>query len=161
MKLAFILGIFFGAQTVLAYSVSHTVTKDETVWFLASVYYAKGEKFPEILKANKLDHPDDIREGMKIQIPEPRFHPEVVHNKETFAERYARLWEKRAKALKERLTASVDDSPLPHSKVVIPTQKIREQDTIQKLPFTEVKDSTISPRERAEKELERTSSNRE
>lgn len=142
---------------VLAFSqdsVKHTVTKDETAWFLANVYYGRGQEFTKILSANGYQSANELREGKEILIPNPQFHK----GQSTFAAHYSELWEKRAKALKERDKQVEADKymsrePLPTSKVVIPTEKIRAKDSVSQYPFTEVKDPHHSPAEAAKKVL--------
>ncbi len=135
-------------------SVKHVVTKDETAWFLANVYYGKGQEFTKILSANGYQSANELREGKEILIPNPQFHK----GQSTFAAHYSELWEKRAKALKERDKQVEADKymsrePLPTSKVVIPTEKIRAKDSVSQFPFTEVKDPHHSPAEAAKKVL--------
>ena len=119
--------------------VKHVVLEDETAWFLASVYYGNGAQYPKLLTSNHLSRPEEIKEGMEIQIEEPRFFKQ----QENFSVRYNELWEKRQKAL-----GLQSGSPLPNAKVVIPTETIRNQDSLQKLPFTEVK-SVAQPKPEA------------
>ena len=135
-------------------TVKHMVTKDETAWFLANVYYGKGQEFTKILSANGYQTANELREGKEILIPSPQFHK----GQSTFAAHYSELWEKRAKALKERDKQVEADKymsrePLPTSKVVIPTEKIRAKDSVSQFPFTEVKDPHHSPAEAAKKVL--------
>jgi len=109
--------------------ITHVVLEDETAWFLASVYYGNGTSFPKLLTSNHLTRPEDMKVGMEIRVEEPKFHKEQA----SFAARYAKLWEGRQKALGLKIGSS-----LPNAKVVIPTETIRSQDSLQKLPFTEV-----------------------
>ena len=134
--------------------VKHVVTQDETAWFLANVYYGKGPQFEDILAANEMKDAKEIKEGMEIYIPNPKFHK----GQTDFAARYTQVWEKRAEALKAR-NKSVDanhsmlKSPMPASKVVLPTEKIRAKDTTPSFPFTEVKNPHKSPAEMAKEVL--------
>ncbi len=113
-------------------TVTHVVQEDETAWFLASVYYGKGQEFTKILKSNNLVRPEDVKVGMEIQIQSPKFFKEQAD----FATRYAKLWEARQKALGLKV-----DSHLPKTLVVIPTETIRSRDTLEKLPAIEVRES--------------------
>lgn len=127
-------------HVVPAGTVTHTITKDETAWFLSSVYYGKGKEFDKILAANGFKNPADLKEGLEIQIPSPKFHK----GQSGFAAHYSQLWDKRAKALKERnkdveADKYLTQAPIPSSKVVIPTAKIRAKDKTPQFPFTEVK----------------------
>jgi hypothetical protein len=135
-------------------SVKHMVTKDETAWFLANVYYGKGQKYQDILAANGFSDPQEVKEGREIIIPNPKYHK----GQEDFAARYSQVWEKRAQALKER-NKSVDaaqyliKAPMPSSKVVLPTDKIRAKDKTSNDPFTEVRSPHKSPSEMAKEVL--------
>lgn len=134
--------------------VKHVVTKDETAWFLSNVYYGKGQEFEKILAANAFKSANELREGNEILIPNPKFHK----GQSTFAAHYSELWDKRAKALKDRDKQVEADKymvrkPLPTSKVVIPTDEIRSKDSVSQFPFTEVKDPHHSPAEEAKKVL--------
>ncbi len=119
----------FAASTKV---VKHVVQEDETAWFLASVYYGNGNHYTKLLQANGLTRPEEMKEGMEIQIPEPKFYKEQAD----FSARYAKLWEARQKAL-----GLQKGSPLPNAKVVIPTETIRQQDSLQNLPFKEVREA--------------------
>lgn len=134
--------------------IKHTVTKDETAWFLANVYYGKGQAFETILAANGFSDAKEIREGKEILIPNPKFHK----GQSEFAAHYSELWEKRAKALKERdkqveADKYMSHEPLPTSKVVIPTDEIRAKDSVSQFPFTEVKNPHRSTADEARKVL--------
>lgn len=111
--------------------ITHVVTEDETAWFLASVYYGKGSDFPKLLKSNKLSRPEDMTEGMEIRIENPKFSK----TSPGFSDRYDRLWEQRQKSL-----GLNSGQALPHVKVVIPSEKIRNRDHTPTLPFTEVRE---------------------
>lgn len=110
--------------------VKHIVLEDETAWFLAHVYYGSGKQYPKLLAANKLSRPEEIKEGMEIQIESPKYFKE----QSDFSKRYADLWQVRQKALGLK-----NGSPLPNAKVVISTETIRNQDSLPQLPFTEVR----------------------
>jgi len=130
-----------------AKDIHHTVTKDETPWFLATVYYGKGNDNVKILKANHLKNPDEMSEGMDVLIPDPKYD----RSQSGFAARYSDLWKKRAVALKKRnKDVSADKylvvEPLPASKVVIPTEQIRRKDSLPTLPFTEIHEDSSSIR---------------
>ncbi len=124
--------------------VKHTVLEDETAWFLASVYYGSGSLFTKLLESNQLTRAEDMKVGMEISIEDPKFHQEQAG----FANRYAKLWEGRQKAL-----GLNNGSSLPNAKVVIPTETIRSQDTLKKLPFNDISHSAnpSSPRAPAER----------
>ncbi|MEZ0392620.1 MAG: LysM peptidoglycan-binding domain-containing protein [Pseudobdellovibrionaceae bacterium] len=132
------------ALSTQAKVVKHVVLEDETAWFIAQVYYGNGTQFTKLLSANKLSRPEDMKEGMEILIEDPKFSQE----QNQFAERYTKLWAARQKAL--GLTTG---ESLPSSKVVIPTQKILNQDNTPKLPFTEVRDPAQSTADLANHEL--------
>ena len=50
----------------------YVARKNETLWAIAQRYYGKGSEYRKILKANQdqLDKPSDLKEGMRIVIPE-------------------------------------------------------------------------------------------
>jgi len=119
--------------------VTHVVTQDETGWFLATVYYGRGQDFHQILQANHLKDPKEIHKGMELKIPNAKYY----RGQEGFAARYADAWKKRALALK-KLNRDVSpeqylsETPIPHSLVVIPTEQILKSDSVKELPMTEI-----------------------
>lgn len=131
-KLTSLVGLLLSlSPLVFAESITtHVVAEDETAWFIAQVYYGKGSEYPKLLFSNNLKRPEDMTTGMSIRIENPKFSKK----QSAFAARYSRLWTARQKALGLQVGSS-----LPHSKVVIPTEKIRTQDNTPHLPFTEVK----------------------
>jgi hypothetical protein len=136
------IGLLF---TLSAFSktVSHHVLEDETAWFISNVYYGSGQQFPKLLKTNSLTRAEDIREGMTIQIEDPKFDKSQVE----FHARYQRLWSDRQKAL-----GLTKGDKLPVSKVVIPTEKIMGRDKT-KLPFSDLRPEGKSASELAHEEL--------
>jgi hypothetical protein len=119
------------ADKIKADVETHVVAEDETAWFLASVYYGKGQEFPKLLSSNHLQRPADMKEGMTLKIENPKYS----HKSPGFKARYDKLWKARQKAL----GLSVG-SELPTSKVVIPTERILHQDKTPTLPYQEHKD---------------------
>ena len=96
----------------------------------------------------------DIKEGMELKIPNPKFHK----GQSNFAAHYSQTWEKRAQRLKERnKSVSADKylikSPMPASKVVLPTEEIRAKDKTPASAFTEVKSPRQTPAEKAKEIL--------
>jgi hypothetical protein len=140
LNASFILPIFFCLASWLTFSstafsqtphvVTHVVLEDETAWFIASVYYGNGAQYPKLLASNHLTRPEEMKEGLEIRIENPKFFKE----QSDFSARYAKLWEGRQKALGLKTSQA-----LPNTKVVIPTESIRNQDNTPKLPFTEVR----------------------
>lgn len=134
---------------------THTVGKDETVWFLATVYYGKGQEFEKILAANKMRKSEDLKEGMVIKIPSPKYSKE----QSDFEAHYAELWEKRAKALKAKEEARIpvvkpaEKVSEPSSRVMIPTEKIRAKDKTPHNPFVDVAKPADSPANKAREAL--------
>ena len=113
--------------------IEHTVVKEETAWFLASVYFGHGEDYKKILATNHLEKPEQIKVGMVLKIEEPKFQPES----ENFKKHYSHMWELREQKLGHvEKTASVT---VNDSKVEIPTAEIRKEDTVKELPFHEDK----------------------
>lgn len=47
----------------------YTVQEGEGLWQIAEKVYGDGEMFNEIMKANKIDNPDQIYVGMKLKMP--------------------------------------------------------------------------------------------
>ncbi len=121
-------------------TVTHVVTEDETAWFLATLYYGQGNEFQKLLAANGLKRPGDLREGMELRILNPKYSK----RNPGFAQRYADLWEKRQKALGLATTGG-----LPASKVVLPTEKIRQQDSTTLRDLANEKSSPTSPHDEA------------
>jgi hypothetical protein len=152
MVTAFLLSCFFSFSAVANTTeetpkiITHKVVEAETPWFLAQVYYGSGAQYTKLLKSNGWTRPEEMKEGMEIRIEDPKH----FNTQANFSNRYSNLWEKRAKALGLKV-----DNRLPASKVVIPTQQIRNKDNTPKLPFTEVKDSGRSAAEMAHEELRR------
>lgn len=48
---------------------SYTVKEGDTLFLIAEKYYSLGDKFTEIVKANKIQNPDLIEKGQILQIP--------------------------------------------------------------------------------------------
>lgn len=142
--LAILAAVSMLSFSAFAKTVTHVVLEDETAWFLAHVYYGSGKQFTKLLSSNGLSRAEDMKTGMQIKIDEPKYskdHPE-------FTDRYNKLWAARQKAL--GLTKGEE---LPNSKVVIPTEKIRNKDQSPKLPFSDLRDSSQSAADLAKKEL--------
>ncbi len=76
-----VFGIVFSAQMSAAdvswtqqqRPVIHKVTGDETLWFIAQVYYKKGENYKKIMAANGLKTPESVKQGAMLVIPNPLF----------------------------------------------------------------------------------------
>ncbi len=49
----------------------YTVKEGDTLFIIAQKYYDDGEKFPEIVEANKLDNENNIEIGQVLEIPKP------------------------------------------------------------------------------------------
>ncbi len=126
--------------------VTHKITEDETAWFLASLYYGNGNQYQKLLQTNHVNRPEDLKEGMKIQVSNPKYNPEDPQ----FKERYTKLWQARQKAL-----GLTEGHSLPNSKVVIATEKIRQHDRLTQLHFNEAKNPQKSAAELAREELEK------
>jgi 5'-nucleotidase len=47
----------------------YTVQEGEGLWQIAEKVYGDGEMFNEIMKANKIQNPDQIYVGMKLKMP--------------------------------------------------------------------------------------------
>jgi hypothetical protein len=73
----------------------HVFKADETLWFLAQVYYGSGLKYVDIVKANKLKNESAVAVEQELVIPHPKY-PSEDHN---WQERYDQLYKKRAQAL--------------------------------------------------------------
>lgn len=139
----------------------YTVLKDETAWFLSTVFYGKGQEYPRILSSNGLEKPEQIKEGMVLKIEGAQFWSTQAG----FQERYADLLAKRSEALEKKKNAANDEdhkenrtpasTNVGHAEgeVMIPVQKIRGKDSVSSLPFSSVVDSKSSPSELAKGEL--------
>jgi hypothetical protein len=123
-------------------SIQHEVQADETAWFISQVYYGSGLKYVDILKANKLQSPEQIRKGMLVKIPDPRFE----QSQPNFKTRYERLADQRDQKLKTQkseVQKTSDSGSLPVG--------YRPQKT--KLPFAKADRSGKSAAELAKEEL--------
>lgn len=64
----------------------HHVEGNETAWFIAQIYYAKGNSYPQILEANHLKTAEEIHPGMDLKIPQPKFDVQTSSFKERLAQ---------------------------------------------------------------------------
>jgi hypothetical protein len=110
-------------------SCVHEFQEGESLWFIASVYYAKGSRFTEIVEANKLQGIEGIKAGQKLVIPNPKW----CNTDAGFKARYQAKWDEREKALAAKKTAQVgqdsDSSEKPEhrqqqAEVQKPQQKV-------------------------------------
>ena len=79
--------------------VFHEIRNDETLWFLAEVYYGNGKLYPKIADANMLDESSKLFKGRRLLIPEPVFSPDSSD----FEQRFAMLQRRRAQKLVQKL----------------------------------------------------------
>jgi len=75
--------------------VTHEFTDDETLWFVAQLYYIKGENYKKIMAANGIKDPNSVKKGTMLVIPDPVHNP---HHKDLSA-RYKMLHEIRTEKL--------------------------------------------------------------
>jgi len=75
--------------------VTHEFTGDETLWFVAQLYYIKGENYKKIMAANGIQDPHSVKKGTMLVIPDPVHNP---HQKDLSA-RYKMLHEIRTEKL--------------------------------------------------------------
>lgn len=75
----------------------HTMTKDETLWFLATVYYGNGSQYKKILSANHLTNVE-VDPGTVLNIPNPKFKPSMLN----FTARYKKLYKIRQLSLNSK-----------------------------------------------------------
>jgi hypothetical protein len=106
--------------------VFHVVKDNETVWFIAEIYYGKGLDFEKILSANNMKSSTELKTGEKIVVPEPRYLPDHTG----FKQRYESLAKARERKLAEKGSTSMTG------------KEILKQ---LKLQTTEKKDSAKSP----------------
>lgn len=125
------------------FEVKYKVGKDETAWFLSQVFYGTGKDYLKILDANQMKSADELVTGKEIIVKNPLHHPEQA----TFTERYAKLWEKREKALEAK-------RGMPLTEVVVASSGVKTESL---LPTTEVKDPHKSPMDKAREELQKLS----
>ncbi len=90
--LLLILGSFVFCASLAAADSIHKVAQNETVWFLAQVYYGDGHKFTEIVFANHMKKAEDLVVGEEVVVPLPKFS-----NKDAgFKARYEKMFAARA-----------------------------------------------------------------
>ena len=77
----------------------HKVEKGETVWFLAELYYGEGAKYQEILKSNNLKRPEDLKVGLEVVLPLPKYSNKAAD----FKDRYQQILAKRKSSDRESL----------------------------------------------------------
>lgn len=143
-KYALSLFFVFGLQVAKADTI-HKVTYEETAWFISQLYYGDGSKFTEILQANGLESADQIKSGMDLVIPLPKYPATAVD----FKNRYAELKAERSKKLAAKKMGKLDAAT---QMVVVPPVEIQSQVGTGDLPVTEVK-GALSPAEKARAEL--------
>lgn len=153
-----LIGLMTGVFTH-AESLDHTFKDGETLWFLAQVYYGKGEDYTRIIEANQLKSADRVRDGQKLTIPSPLFKP----TQPGFDLRVTHLRGKRAEALAKRLVASVPTSETPGKKIASaasepPVAKIApkasaHEEPAPPAPKSKKEKEELSPLEKAKREL--------
>lgn len=148
--LFFCLMVFAGLRTQ-AYDGKYTVKKGETAWFLASLFYGEPNDYKKILETNHFQKPEEMKEGMLIQIDGPKYFSTQV----TFIQRYTDLWEKRELELNKDRQPAQTTAQNETRRVVIPLDRILRKDSLHQLPFTEVADPGKSASEMAQDELRR------
>lgn len=83
----------------------HVLNANESLWFIANIYYQDPTRYKEILEYNGLSSVKQVHVGHKLKIPDP-FHSQ---SDDQFTSRYSRLFMKRAEklALKRKENQSV------------------------------------------------------
>lgn len=69
----------------------HQLKKEETLWFLAQVYYGNGNEYSKILSASGISSLDKVKKGALLTIPQPKYSP----SDSNFKQRYAAVMKKR------------------------------------------------------------------
>jgi hypothetical protein len=119
----------------------HVFKADETLWFLAQVYYGSGLKYVDIIKANKLKNESAVAVGQELVIPHPKY-PSEDHN---WQERYEQLYKKRAQALMNQgKTLPVVKNEKSHRKNQTNEQQVQKTD-LEDGPKIELKKVKKSP----------------
>jgi LysM repeat protein len=75
----------------------HIMVQDETLWFLATLYYGNGAQYKKIISANHLSE-NEIGPGAVLNIPNPKF----TNKMSGFKSRYVKLNKIRLAALKTK-----------------------------------------------------------
>lgn len=98
-------------------SNQHTFKSDETLWFLAQLYYGDGFRYREIIAANHLKNENDVRPGQVLEIPN------VVHssNDMGWQARYMELYGQRSQAL---LKKNKNSSHITHIQPAVKSEKL-------------------------------------
>lgn len=115
--------------------IEHQVQGDETAWFVSLIYFGKGDRNAEILRYNKIAA-SDLKPGIILKIENPIYFPE----QRDFQKRLAHLKDKRAQRLNTAATAK--EAP-----------RATSEENSSGLPFSMVKDTGKSPRQKAMEEL--------
>jgi len=100
--------------------VVHKFSGDETLWFVAQLYYIKGENFKKLMLSNGIQDPNKVADGTYLYIPDP------VHNpfKKNLSERYSMLHE-----VREQKLAAVEKTSSTRSiaSVVVAEQNLQKE----------------------------------
>ena len=99
LKKVFVVSVFFAAawmgSTAQGATYEHEFQKDESLWFLAKVYFGKSGEYSKILKDNNLKSAGEVKAGQKLKIVDPMHAP----GSEAFKARFEKLKTERATQL--------------------------------------------------------------
>lgn len=104
--------------------VIHIVEKDETAWFLAQLYLGSGPRYPEILKFNHMNSPEEVQPGVKLRIDGAKFFPHQAN----FKGRYQRLESRRQLLLANKKSPEL--SPFALKRRIEKSPRLRAQEEL-------------------------------
>ncbi len=106
LRIILMVGIFVGFSAQAAQDVEHVLKKGETVWFLAQLYYGKGEHFEKILKASQVELAA-VHVGQMLKIPDATYSPQSSD----FEKRFQNLWAERQQKLEAKQKRGIAQEP--------------------------------------------------
>lgn len=92
--------------------VFHEIRSDETLWFLAEVYYGRGDFYEKIMAANHVKADTKLEKGQRVLIPAPIFHPGSKEFEERFEKMKKARDAKLAKKINKAATQSLFSAPV-------------------------------------------------
>jgi hypothetical protein len=128
MKTIMILAtILITAMSIFAQAenlVFHEIRDDETLWFLAQVYYGDGNQYHKIADANMVDGKVKFTKGRRLLIPDPVYNPDASD----FEKRFVALRRIRSAKLAQKMNRLATNVVLGAK-----TPKMKEIDSVLKL----------------------------
>lgn len=83
------------SSVTMAATFEHPLKQDESLWFLAKLYFGNGKLFEKILRDNELQSVADLKKNQILKIINPKFPP----GSPDFKERYENLYNQRELSL--------------------------------------------------------------